>query len=70
MDADELATQLISNGWIELFDGQTITPVAGDKFFVRSGTINSTGQTGGYCWAESGGTVNSTGQTMWQGSAK
>jgi len=63
MDTNELAAELIGEGWIELVDGQIIVPVNGNKFFIRNGTVNSTGQSGGCCSALNGGTVNSTNQS-------
>ena len=55
---------MLSEGWIELKDGQTVSPKIGDRFFVSGGgSVNITGQTGGDCWSLGSSTLNSTGQT-------
>ena len=55
--------ELLHYGWIEIQDGQTVSPHKGDRFFAFAGTINATGQTGGYCRSYDSSTLNATGQT-------
>ena len=49
-------------GWNELLPDGEYSSLAGNNF-CTSGKVNSTGQTGGYCWGIDNATVNSTGQT-------
>ena len=50
-------------GWAELKDGEVVSPKKGDRFFVVSGTVTVSCQSGGDCRSYGNSTLNSTGQT-------
>jgi hypothetical protein len=55
---------MIANGWIEVFDGETVSPkLESDQYFVRKGTVKIVDQSGGYFEARGNSTVNSVNQT-------
>ena len=55
--------EMIANGWIEVFDGETVSPkLESDRYFVRKGTVEIVDQSGGYFEARGNSTVDSVNQ--------
>lgn len=50
--------KMIAIGWTEKFDGDVVSPKTGDRFFIRSGALNASAQSGGECRAYGNATLN------------
>ena len=55
--------ELLNNGWVQLHDGDSVSPKNGDKYFITAGVLNVNNQNGGECQAHGSSTLNVTGQT-------
>ena len=53
---------LLNDGWVQLHDGDSVSPKDGDKYFITEGVLDVNNQTGGHCLAFGRSTLNVTGQ--------
>lgn len=54
----EKINELLKQGFVLVENGQTISPVEGNKFLVVGGIVTVAGQSGGDCWASDSATMN------------